>query len=121
MVDDEPMIANTLEEILRKFGFEADAAYSGSEAVIRAQSQTYDVLLTDVMMPGLNGIQAATEIRKTHPDCKVILVSGNANTAELLKEAEQSGMHFEVIAKPVHPMVIIERLQDIEKERDSRG
>lgn len=116
VVDDERIIADTLTSILNHDGFEAIAAYGGLEAIARANSEPFDVVLTDVVMPDMNGIKASEEICKLWPQCKVILVSGNIATAHLLREVQESGKDFEIFAKPVHPLTILERLHAIARE-----
>ena len=87
VVDDERAIAYTLAIILNKSGFEATAVYTSEEAVQTAKTLRPDVLISDVIMPGLNGIDAAIAIRKMLPTCKVLLLSGENSTADLLDEA----------------------------------
>src|ERR671937_435609 len=76
VVDDEHVIADTLAIILNQSGFDASAVYSGTEAVQRARSTTPDLVITDVFMPDLNGIQAAIQIRSFLPSCKILLCYG---------------------------------------------
>ena len=110
VVDDEKLIADTLVRILTKDGFTAAVAYSGDHAIQCAREGHFDVVLMDVMMPEMNGIEAWEEINKIHPECQMILLSGNMATEQLLWDALDRGMHFEIFIKPVHPHVIIERL-----------
>jgi DNA-binding response OmpR family regulator len=116
VVDDERVIANTLVTILHFYDFYAVVAYDGHEAVRLAESEPFDVLIIDVMMPGMNGIEASEWICKIHPGCNVILISGHMATSELLTAASACGKNLEVLAKPFHPREIIERLGNIEKE-----
>jgi DNA-binding NarL/FixJ family response regulator len=69
------------------------------------------VLISDVVMTGMMGIDAAIEICKTLPSCKVLILSGNDRTADMLKDAHERGHDFDILAKPVHPTVIIDRLK----------
>lgn len=62
-------------------------------------------------MPQMNGIEAAIEICKLLPECKVLLVSGDNNTDALLQEALSRGYEFEILAKPVHPLVLFQTLR----------
>ena len=71
------------------------------------------MLISDVVMDGMNGIESAIEICKILPNCKVLLVSGNNRTADLLKDALEQGHNFDILAKPVHPTVIIDRLKSM--------
>jgi DNA-binding NarL/FixJ family response regulator len=74
--------------ILNSNGFDAIAAYSEKAGVDAAQRVAFDFLISDVVMQEMNGIEAANEICGLLPDCKVVLISGNNDTAALLKDAE---------------------------------
>ncbi len=111
VADDEHVIADTLAYILNKAGFDATAVYTGVEAVKLAQEFKPDLLITDVMMPDMNGIEAAINIRGLLPACKVLLFSGQAATADLLEEARRRGYQFEILSKPVHPQDLIAKLR----------
>jgi CheY-like chemotaxis protein len=113
VVDDERVIADTLAVILRQSGFETATAYDGMEAVQTATAWHPDLLISDVVMPRMNGIEAALLIRASIPDCKVLLFSGQASTAEMLAEARSSGCDFELISKPIHPDDLIEKLRSL--------
>lgn len=110
IVDDETIIANTLAQILNASGYEARAVYSGEIALTEAAEFAPDVLLTDVIMRGLSGIEVAMQISKALPECRVILFSGQASTADLLERATADGYRFEVIAKPIHPKDLLTAL-----------
>jgi CheY-like chemotaxis protein len=111
IADDERVIADTLQIILAQNGFQAAAVYSGFEAVERARTWNPDVLLCDVVMPGLDGIEAAIEVRAMLPACRVVLFSGQATVLDLLKEARGRGHEFELLVKPIHPKELLERLR----------
>jgi CheY-like chemotaxis protein len=110
IVDDEQMIASTLAQILNGSGFVAKAVFSGEDAVPEASEFRPDVLLTDVIMRGISGIDVAMQVSKVLPACRVILFSGQASTADLLDRAEALGYSFEVIAKPIHPKELLRML-----------
>ncbi|NUQ26915.1 MAG: response regulator [Acidobacteriaceae bacterium] len=103
VADDEQVIANTLAIILNQAGFEAKAVYSGEKAVEALDSFRPDMLISDVIMTGMTGIEAAIETRTRLPHCKILLFSGQAATADLLDKARSQGHEFEILAKPVHP------------------
>jgi CheY-like chemotaxis protein len=111
VVDDERVIADTLAMILTQSGFEAQAVYSGEKAVELAATFAPDMLITDVIMADLNGIDAAIMIRSLLPKIKVLLFSGQAATADLLEKARAKGYEFEILAKPVHPQDLLTRLR----------
>jgi CheY-like chemotaxis protein len=117
VVDDEILIADTLVQILNLSGFESTVAYNGEQAVEVARTTRPDVVITDVIMPGMSGIETAIRIRQCLPDCKVILISGQAAAANLLDKANAAGYFFEVLAKPVHPSVLLDHLRSYSPAR----
>jgi len=111
VVDDEQVIADTLAMILNQSGFDARAVYSGEKALELASTFAPDMLITDVIMADLNGIDAAIRIRSLLPQIKILLFSGQAATADLLEKARARGYEFEILAKPVHPQDLLSRLR----------
>jgi DNA-binding response OmpR family regulator len=111
VADDERVIADTLAIILNQSGFEATAVYTGEKAVEMARTLKPDMLISDVIMTDLNGIDAAIRIRELLPSCKILLFSGQAATADLLDRARGQGHEFEILAKPVHPQDLLARLR----------
>jgi CheY-like chemotaxis protein len=111
VVDDERVIADTLAIILNQSGFSASAVYTGTAAVERAKEDRPDLIISDVIMPDMNGIEAAIRIRQLLPGCKILLFSGQAATADLLEKARQEGHEFEILAKPVHPQDLLAKLR----------
>lgn len=111
VVDDERVIADTLAMILNQSGFEARPVYSGEKAVELAADFQPDMLISDVIMADLNGIDTAIRIRALRPTIKILLFSGQAATADLLEKARSQGYEFEILAKPVHPQDLLSRLR----------
>jgi CheY-like chemotaxis protein len=111
VADDERVIADTLAMILNQSGFEAIAVYSGEKALELAPTVRPDMLISDVIMADLNGIDAAIRIRGLLPGIKVLLFSGQAATADLLEKARHEGHEFDILAKPVHPQDLLNRLR----------
>ena len=110
VVDDEHIIADTLAAILNASGCSAVAAYSGDGALEAIADGVPDLIITDVCMPGMNGIELAITVREHFPRCKVLLFSGHASSTHLLEEARTRGYEFELLSKPVHPRDLLERL-----------
>ena len=111
VADDEQVIANTLAIILNQHGFEARAVYSGEKAIEALDTFHPDMLISDVIMTGMTGIEVAIETRKKLPNCKVLLFSGQAATADLLERARAQGHEFDILAKPVHPTDLLAKLR----------
>jgi len=110
VVDDHSTFADSLALILNQDSCEAIAVYSGEQAVEAATLFRPDVLISDVIMDGINGIETAILIGEAFPACEIVLVSGQLHTGPLLERARQQGHDFEVLAKPVHPETILRRL-----------
>jgi DNA-binding NtrC family response regulator len=110
VVDDEHVIATTLAIILNQNGFDALAFGSAKEATAAAEALPPDLLLTDVVMPDMNGIELAIQFRQKYPDCKVLLFSGQAATNNLLEDAKRAGYDLELLPKPVHPQDLLAKL-----------
>jgi len=111
VVDDEPLIADTIVQILNRNGFIAHAAYGGREAIEAARLTSPELILSDVLMPHIDGVEAAISIRKFLPDARIVLFSGQAATVEILARARQRGFQFELLAKPLHPTQLIKHLR----------
>jgi CheY-like chemotaxis protein len=110
ILDDEKVIADTLALILDRNGFTARAVYNAEAAIDAARDFSPDFLISDVIMRGMTGIDAAIRIAEIVPHCRIILFSGQATTADLLDKAEAEGHHFELLTKPVHPRTLLQRL-----------
>jgi len=111
VADDERVIADTLAMILNQSGFHARVAYTGEKALELAAEFQPEMLISDVIMAGLNGIDAAIKIREILPNIKILLFSGQAATADLLEKARAQGYEFEILAKPVHPQDLLAKLR----------
>jgi DNA-binding NtrC family response regulator len=113
VVDDEHVIASTLAAILRLNGYCATSFTSAMEALAAAQSRAPDLLISDVVMPGISGIDLAIQIKAECPECKILLFSGQASTQDLLEGARRQGHDFELLQKPVHPSVILMSIEGL--------
>ena len=111
VADNEQVIAHTLTIILNQAGFDAHAVYSGEEALEALSRFEPDMLISDVIMAGLTGIETAIAVRSKKPACKVLLFSGQAATVDLLKEVRDQGPDFEILSKPVHPKDLLAKLK----------
>jgi DNA-binding response OmpR family regulator len=111
VVDDEAVIAQTLAVILNQAGFQATAFDRPEKAIAARAELAPDLLISDVMMPGMTGVELAIHFREAQPDCKVLLFSGQAATADLLREAREQGYDFDLLSKPVHPADLLAKLR----------
>jgi DNA-binding NtrC family response regulator len=113
VVDDEKRIADTLAAILESKGYESRATYDGAAALEACRARVPDLLITDVVMPGMSGIELGIAVKREYSTCHVLLFSGQAATAQMLEDAEARGHRFEVLAKPVHPSLMLERVEQL--------
>ena len=115
VIDDEKTLAETLAMILRQAGHEAAVAYDGSAALERAASFQPDCVISDVIMPGMNGIDTCAVIKSKHPKSHILLFSGQAETNGLIEEAHAKGYRWELLAKPVEPDELLGKLALLEQ------
>jgi len=110
VVDDEKMISLTAAAILRRSGFDATAFTNPLESLAAAFSGQPDLLISDVMMPELSGIELAVQIRQVCPNCQILLISGIVGTAHPV--LEEAGDHsFDLLIKPVEPVLLIHEIR----------
>ena len=105
LVDDEKTMVKYLSKRLIKKGFEIRTAYNGSDALEQVKAADFDVVLLDVLMPGMNGIDTLKEIKKINPRIEVIMLTGHASV-----EAGIEGMKagaFNYIMKPFDPNELV--------------
>ena len=112
VAEDEGLIALELERILEEFGCEVVGPLASVDEVLEnAQRGRFDGALLDVNLPGMNGIDLAIVMKANHPSCHLLLVSGHERTSSLLEEAARKGHMFDILAKPIHPTLILERVK----------
>jgi CheY-like chemotaxis protein len=111
VVDDQKLIVDTIAEILEGAGFEVAIACDAWAALELAASFEPERILSDILMPGMNGVEFAIAMRKMYPSVKILLFSGQAGISEILDRAEEQGYKFDVIPKPIHPKKLIERIK----------
>jgi CheY-like chemotaxis protein len=113
VVDDEISIADSLVEILNDSGYDARALYSGNAAISLARYMCPDIVVADVVMPTLNGVETVLAIKQICPATRVVLFSGQASTSDILKRARADGHEFDLLPKPIHPDELLQRLADL--------
>jgi len=121
VIDDENNLADTLVWILERAGFEATAAYDGESALQRLDTFQPDVVISDVIMPGVNGIEVCTRIQARFPKCHILLFSGQTATNELLGEAREHGLTWELLAKPMDPDELLAKVTSLAQKSESAG
>jgi len=110
IVEDDKVVADSLAQILSSRGYDARVAYSAETALQLASQWSPDLAILDVMLPKMNGIELAVMLKERHPSCRILLFSGQPTVEALMKKAKSEGHEFEIIAKPVHPVVMLEAI-----------
>jgi DNA-binding NtrC family response regulator len=110
VVDDEYSIASTLGLVLCSLGFEATFFTDPLQALRAARHEAPELLLSEVWMPVMSGIELAIQFQKHWPNCKILLFSGQPDITELLKASRDSGHTFEVLPKLIHPTALLRQI-----------
>jgi DNA-binding response OmpR family regulator len=113
VVDDEQRISETLAIILQHNGFTVTSFTNPIEALKQAAEASPNLLLSDVVMPELSGLDLAVSVKEKCPDCKILLFSGQAETIDLLRAAREQGHDFPLVSKPIHPTDLLRRIRDL--------
>lgn len=110
IADDERSITDTLAAIFERRGFKAIRAYSGERAVELARRSPPNFAVLDIMMNGISGVEAAIKLRALCPECRIVLISGAMDSAELLAAASAQGHNFDALGKPIDPELLVRQL-----------
>jgi DNA-binding response OmpR family regulator len=121
VVDDESTIADTLTAILKQRGYAAIPAYDAESALESALLIPPELLISDVFLPGMSGIELAVTMQRVFPDCKVLLFSGQASSSDLLASANNGGHRFSLLTKPIHPTELLAQVADAFRSRPERA
>lgn len=108
VVDDEPSVREFVERALQHAGFDVTAAEDGNAALQALSRQTFDLMLTDIVMPDLDGIALALKVAKDHPRTKILMMSGYANQRQRAHNLDC--LAHEVISKPFSLEEITQRV-----------
>jgi DNA-binding response OmpR family regulator len=114
VVDDEHAIADTLSLILARAGYKSTATYSAAEALAAVANHRPDLIISDVMMPNMNGVDFAVQVCKLYPGVEILLISGHAGTKDLVEAAgSYCGHSLDLLTKPVLPEDMLSRVAEI--------
>jgi len=101
VVDDEVIVVNSVRRILSRKGYEVESAFTGREAWQRIQHQTYNLVLLDMRLPDVHGLQLLSRIRKFKPDLPVLVVTGYASIDTAVEAIQRGASDY--MAKPFTP------------------
>ena len=116
LVDDEGRFVETLSKRLTARGFDVEGALSGSQALERLEARPFDVVLLDIWMPGMDGLEVLKEIRLRHPSVRVVLLSGNASITAAVEGIRLGATDY--LLKPVDIEDVLAKVEEaFEKKR----
>lgn len=104
VVDDDPVVGKSFERVLSSKGYAVINCHSGEEALAKLKNEEYDAVFTDLKMPGMDGIEVATQVKASQPWMPVIIVTGFGTTNSQLQASEIGVSDF--IQKPLTPEMI---------------
>jgi DNA-binding response OmpR family regulator len=117
VVDDEEALADIVSLSLEHGGFDARPFYCASSALRYARTEEApDVVITDVSLPGMNGVSLAGELVKINPQCKIIFFTGNASDLDKLAQENEPGLQYEVLLKPITIVELVQRISCVVKK-----
>lgn len=117
LVDDEEDFVAVLCARLERRGLEVDMATSGERALEKARAHSYDAILLDMAMPGLDGVQTLKGLREINPDLQVIVLTGQATLAQAV-EAMKAGA-LDLVEKPAEMDELVGLIDDAARNRAS--
>lgn len=115
VVDDDRRMTHTLADILALDGHTVAEAWSGPQALEKAHSEFFDCVLTDVRMPGMNGVELHKQLRELHPDLPVVLMTAYA-TDDLLRQGMEQGVAG-TLEKPLDFNILLDFFSALKKIR----
>lgn len=121
LVDDDPNFLDSIRIIFEDNGIQLHCAKSGEEAIELVREAGFDIIFTDMAMPGMSGLEFAGLAKEKLPDVPTYLLTGNARSPELISMAVQAGIS-EILSKPVSMDVMLELIRRrVEKIRACRS
>lgn len=115
LVDDEVEFVETLAERMRNRGMDVATTNSGSEALDRVDDEDFDVVVLDLKMPGIDGLEALKRIKRRRPDIQVVLLTGHATVEKGVEAIKEGAM--ELLEKPVDLASLTEAIHQAKAEK----
>lgn len=117
LAEDDKNLSRSVDILLTLDGFQVIAVYNGAEALNKLCQQKYDLLITDIVMPELNGTELISKIRKLNPNLPIMVISGKLN--DMLREQLVKKGVQHIHPKPLNPSHFRHTVQEILKQTDT--
>ncbi|MBF0519130.1 MAG: response regulator [Nitrospirae bacterium] len=118
LVDDEEELVKIMSKRLVVRGFKADTALSGEEAVSKVKEKHFDVIVLDIAMPGIDGIQALKKIKEEDKDSQIIMMTGYATVEKSVEAMKEGAIDF--LEKPVNADMLIHKILNAHEASEKR-
>jgi DNA-binding NtrC family response regulator len=115
LVDDEQDFLETLAERMRARGMNVSTTASAADAVKMAEAESYDAVVLDLKMPGMDGLEVLSAIKERNPDIQVILLTGHATLEKGIEAMKMGAMDF--IEKPADIQVLTEKIKQAQSQK----
>ncbi len=114
IVDDEPVVADTLRLIFQKNGFEAESVYSADDAMLRAATFSPELLLCDISMPEKDGVELISAMTDGYPGCRILVLTGAYSSMARVREfGLKLKRKLPILAKPCAPAEVLREADDL--------
>jgi len=110
LVDDEEELVTTMVERLKYRDIEADYALDGYETLVKMREKSYDVVVLDLKLPGMNGTDVLLKINKDYPDVPVLLITGHGTSDDRIDTPPSGAVDY--LAKPINIDVLIKKMEE---------
>ena len=114
-VDDEVMLHKMFERLVARHEMTVTCCSSAVKAVEELRSRDYDLVVTDFMMPDMDGLELLAHVRQYYPDLGVIMITAHANVQHAVRTMQAGAIDY--IAKPFQPSLVVDRIQDVLKRK----
>ena len=111
IVDDEPVMHKLLSSFIFELGHQSESTFNGPDALNAIKNQSFDLILTDVRMPGMDGLELLEKIRHTHPQLPVVIITGHGDPT-MSEKAKALGA-YDFIIKPVSLVKFMQLIKEI--------
>ena len=115
LVDDEEKFLDVISQRLGIHGIGTDTATSGEEALTKIREKNVDVIILDVMMPGIGGIETLKRIRQENPEVQIIMLSGQSNIEKAVEAMKEGAIDF--LEKPVDIGKLMEKIEKASQKK----
>ena len=119
IIDDEEVVCRSCERFLKEEGYDVRTAYNGRDGIILIEENNYDIVITDLKMPGMSGMEILEYVKDKYPDIQVIMITGYSTAANAEESVKKGAADY--IQKPFAPSellsVVIETSKKIRKTR----